>query len=103
MSPAEQLAKAFASHLEEDAEAKGDFFVDHGDGKIGHDGMIDLVKLAEIAIDHLGSTDPLDDMPADFDCRECGGHNRHEEGCIIGMSPVDTGALKRTLSIRTPK
>jgi hypothetical protein len=99
MSPAEQLAKALASHLEEDAEAKGDFFVDHGDGKIGHDGIIDLVKLAEIAIDFEPEEEPL----PDFDCPECGGHNLHEPGCIRGMSPVDTGALKRTLSIRTPK
>lgn len=97
MTAAEELAKLFANELEDRAEATGDFFVDHGEGKVAFDGIIDLNALAEIAL----GFDPEDyHEPVDFTCPECGGHNRHTDFCIRGRSPVDTGALKRSITVR---
>ena len=49
MSVRDELAKLFAKELEDRAEATGDFFVDHGEGKVAFDGIIDLNAFAEIA------------------------------------------------------
>ena len=50
MSVRDELAKLFAKELEDRAEATGDFFVDHGEGKVAFDGIIDLNAFAEIAL-----------------------------------------------------
>lgn len=51
MSAAEELAKLFASDLDDQLEDYA--FINHGEGKCFVEGTVDLNRLAEIAFDYV--------------------------------------------------